>query len=310
MRTRSFRAAAHVLHLSQPAVSGQIARLERELHLTLLDRGPTGSILTPEGKQILPHLLAFVESTELIRRASVEIQGVVQQTLTIVGETRHLRVVLPDTLGMLKRHYDRLTVRVEAKSEVDVYRAIRAGNADLGLVVLEGPRTVPDDITNAAMFDLGPLGVAVRPGLPALAQTTGPIDPTLLQGEPLIMIAGDGAIEAANRFFPPDARCGVSVVDDVGVGIELVHHGLGLMVVTSITAYLANPDVEWRELIGGPIYTGYIAHAGESRLTQAARMVMDRLAFWTTKYSEDFHHNRVTGQLEVSDGLMRPPRAQ
>lgn len=305
VRTKSFRGAAQALHMSQPAVSGHIARLERELQLNLLERGPSGSLLTAEGERILPHLRAFAESSELIRRASAEIHGVEQQTLTILGETRHLHVILPDTLSMLKRQYADLTVRVETKSEDEVYRAIRSGQADLGVIVLEDPQTVPDDITAVPMFDLGPLGVAARPGCAALAGTIGPIDAHLLDDEPLITLTNDKAMDVAIHYLPPANRPGVSVVDDIGVGIDLVRHGLGVMALSSITTYMIGPDIDWRELVGAPVYTGYIVHGGEARMTQAARAFMEYLRIWTTKYGGDFHHNRVTGRLEVSAGMRR-----
>ena len=51
--TKSFRRAAQSLRISQPAVSGHIARLERELRLTLVERRAGGSVLTPAGHRIV-----------------------------------------------------------------------------------------------------------------------------------------------------------------------------------------------------------------------------------------------------------------
>ncbi len=53
--TGSFRAAAARMFTSQPAVSRTIARLERELGAELLERGPRGTRLTPEGSILVEH---------------------------------------------------------------------------------------------------------------------------------------------------------------------------------------------------------------------------------------------------------------
>src|SRR4051794_10159481 len=58
---RSFSAAARSLSLTQPAVSQQVAALEREVGGRLLDRSPGGLRLTPAGEVLLAHADAIAE---------------------------------------------------------------------------------------------------------------------------------------------------------------------------------------------------------------------------------------------------------
>src|SRR3954451_1416954 len=51
----SFSAAAEALSYSQPAVSQQIARLEAQAGVKLLDRQPKGIKLTPAGEALARH---------------------------------------------------------------------------------------------------------------------------------------------------------------------------------------------------------------------------------------------------------------
>ena len=60
-RAGSFSAAARELSLTQPAVSQQVAALERELGARLLHRGPGGLSLTDAGALALEHAEALAE---------------------------------------------------------------------------------------------------------------------------------------------------------------------------------------------------------------------------------------------------------
>ncbi|WP_218822007.1 LysR family transcriptional regulator, partial [Haematobacter genomosp. 1] len=53
VRNGSSTAAARILGVTQPAVSGQIARLERSLGFDLFSRQSGGLVLTPNGKLFL-----------------------------------------------------------------------------------------------------------------------------------------------------------------------------------------------------------------------------------------------------------------
>jgi regulatory helix-turn-helix LysR family protein len=55
-----FGAAADLLGLTQQAVSKRVAKLEAALGATLLDRAPTGTVLTKDGATFLPHARALV----------------------------------------------------------------------------------------------------------------------------------------------------------------------------------------------------------------------------------------------------------
>jgi DNA-binding transcriptional LysR family regulator len=58
----SITEAARLLHLTQPAVSHQLAELERETRTVLLNRRPRGVSLTPAGNAALPHARRALEA--------------------------------------------------------------------------------------------------------------------------------------------------------------------------------------------------------------------------------------------------------
>ncbi len=56
-KNSSIKRAAVELNTTQSAVSKRLDRLEKALSVRLLDRGPTGTTLTYQGKRILNHAL-------------------------------------------------------------------------------------------------------------------------------------------------------------------------------------------------------------------------------------------------------------
>src|SRR4051794_18042274 len=66
-RRGSFSAAAEALNYTQPAVSQQVARLERQTGVTLVDRTPRGIRLTAAGEALLrrtERVLAELQAAE------------------------------------------------------------------------------------------------------------------------------------------------------------------------------------------------------------------------------------------------------
>lgn len=67
--------AATLLHVTQPAVSGQIKTLEEQLHLRLFERGPAGVRLTKAGQALLPKARAAVAAAAEFRNAANQLEG-------------------------------------------------------------------------------------------------------------------------------------------------------------------------------------------------------------------------------------------
>jgi DNA-binding transcriptional LysR family regulator len=67
--------AAEAVHLSQPAISGQIKALERDFGVTLFERTPSGMVLTPAGKRLLAHAEAVIGEAQNLRSAALDLRG-------------------------------------------------------------------------------------------------------------------------------------------------------------------------------------------------------------------------------------------
>jgi DNA-binding transcriptional LysR family regulator len=73
-RYGGFREAAKHRGLSQPAVTQHIKRLEQSLNVSLIDRSPFRSTLTPEGRIFLPYAEHLLSICKRARTAFVSVQ--------------------------------------------------------------------------------------------------------------------------------------------------------------------------------------------------------------------------------------------
>ncbi len=129
---RSFTAAARRLHVTQQTLSAHIAALERELgHSLLRRRNPLE--LTHEGEVFLAHAQSIeADLTDMRRGLSGEDN---EQTGTLrvgIAHTRG-RVILPDTIRTFTDEYPRIAVKLNEGSNVEINRALAAGELDLAI---------------------------------------------------------------------------------------------------------------------------------------------------------------------------------
>ena len=64
----SLRRASEHLHISQPALSEAMTKLEKELGVTLLDRHRSGARISVAGRELLQPIVEVLESVERLAR--------------------------------------------------------------------------------------------------------------------------------------------------------------------------------------------------------------------------------------------------
>ena len=99
-RAGSFSAAARELSLTQPAVSQQVAALERELGAQLLHRGPGGLTLTDAGSLALEHADALAERLAIADAQLAEL-GSEEEKLRVGAFPSALATIVPAAIERL-----------------------------------------------------------------------------------------------------------------------------------------------------------------------------------------------------------------
>ncbi|MER7174278.1 LysR family transcriptional regulator [Streptomyces mesophilus] len=95
-RERHFARAAESCYVSQPALSAAIAKLERELNVTLINRGHTYEGLTPEGERLVVWAKRILAEQEAFKAEVAAVQSGITGTLRLGTEpTASTTLALP-----------------------------------------------------------------------------------------------------------------------------------------------------------------------------------------------------------------------
>ena len=151
----SFSEAATALSFTQPAVSQQIARLERELGTRLLARNARGVTLTPAGEVLLRHAEAMLAQ---LREAQAEVQavaGVERPRLRVGAFASAAASIMPPALAELRSAHPAAAVTMRVAEMPDSLDALRTGELDLSVIIdaVNAPLDFPADVEVADLFD-------------------------------------------------------------------------------------------------------------------------------------------------------------
>jgi DNA-binding transcriptional LysR family regulator len=129
----SFSRAAEALALTQPAVSQQLAALERQLGARLLDRGPGGVAPTELGAVLLAHADALADRLALAGAQMGEVIGAEARRLRLGAFPSALATVVPGAIARLREAEPELEVSVVEDSSPAL--AARVGDGELHVAV-------------------------------------------------------------------------------------------------------------------------------------------------------------------------------
>lgn len=129
-REGSLTRAAERMHMTQPALSLQVKKLQDEIGLSLFERTPRGMRLTDAGRRLLPSAERALQAVTGFRAAAVGLQG------TVHGQLRIGTILDPEFLrlgAVLHRLADRhpvLAFHLRHGMSGAVAREVEQGNLD------------------------------------------------------------------------------------------------------------------------------------------------------------------------------------
>ncbi len=133
----TFTEAARRAHLSQPALSASIRRLEDAFGAQLLLRGPAGAELSAAGAALVPRAQAALAAIEDGRRAVAEIAGLQAGEVRIGAGATACTYLLPPVLAAFRHEHAGVRIRLREAPTDKVLDDLSAGELDLGIVTIK-----------------------------------------------------------------------------------------------------------------------------------------------------------------------------
>jgi len=138
----TFTEAARRAHLSQPALTASIRRLELALGARLLSRGRTGAELTAAGEALLPRARAALAAVDEGRRVVEEVVGLHAGEVRLGAGATACTYFLPPVLAAFRSRHPGVRLLLREAFTDQLEAALDAGELDLA-VITAGERPPP-----------------------------------------------------------------------------------------------------------------------------------------------------------------------
>ena len=167
--------AALALHLSQPAVSGQLRQLQDEFGEPLYQREGRGIRLTSAGEQLAVYATRIRETVGQARAYRNALRGLERGTLRIGASTTPASYLLPYLIAEFHRQHPDVTVHTINGNTTEIVAAL--GSLDIAMIE-------------------GPVGADLPPGTEVTAWREDEIVALAPSGHALAAVAGGVTLEA------------------------------------------------------------------------------------------------------------------
>jgi DNA-binding transcriptional LysR family regulator len=269
---RNFTRAGERVHVAQPAVSAQIARLEREVGHRLLDRSRRETRLTAAGHAMLPYARAALSAVANARLAIDELAQLVKGTVTLGAVTSH-NVDIPTLLADFHRAHPAVEITLSTDGSEALIDGVQSGALDAAIVSV-GPDEVPSGLAVEVVTDEA-IDAAVCLDDPWAGLTS--IGLAQLVERPLIALPMGAGIRAQLERACAAAGLAPHVAFEASTPValaELAEHGLGVAIVPQSVSR-THPGLSAIEI--APDLRGRLVFAWRSSgpMSPAARVLVD-----------------------------------
>jgi LysR family transcriptional regulator, transcriptional activator of the cysJI operon len=177
----SFTTSGKSLRKSQSAISLQIAGLERQFGLRLIDRSTRPIKLTEAGRLFLQFSVQIVNQTADLERTMSELAGGILGEVRIGATTSVGAYLLPPIARQLIEAFPKLSITIMSLPQTSVLTAVRTSEVDFAFVLSD---KVPDDL-EVTTLKKEPLWFVTSPGNAILKNL--PLTMTDLRSVPFIL---------------------------------------------------------------------------------------------------------------------------
>lgn len=299
--TLSFRRTAEQVHLSQPAVSGIVARLEESLGARLFERSTRSVRLTDAGQALLAHARTLHATAQTAAAAVQDVVELRAGRVRVAALPSLAATVVPVVFARFAAAHPQVELGLLDSLSVASFELVRAGQADFALTA-ENPAFA--DLSYAALTS-DPFVLLVPPGH-ELAAGTAPLRWADVIGLPHISMpaptsvrqyADAALLELGHRFVPRYE------VEHLATINAMVASGLGVAALPELAALVARGQaVVQRRLIDPEVQRpiGLVTARGRT-LSSAAQAVAALLREEVQRVSRGHRLPRATHSVKRSN---------
>ena len=194
-REGSVTAAAHALHLTQPAVSMQIRQLEDHLGITLFESVGRGLQITEPGRDLAAIARDLLERMDDLALAASELRGVRRGRVRL-GVVSTAKYFVPRLLAKFLDSHPGLELKLNVYNRERIIEQLQTFAIDLGIM----GRPPEGSSLTGIPFAPNPLAIVAPPTHPLSRRSR--IAPEELESQPFIVReSGSGTRIAMDRFL-------------------------------------------------------------------------------------------------------------
>jgi DNA-binding transcriptional LysR family regulator len=234
----SLRRASEHLHLSQPALSESLTKLEKELGVTLLNRRRAGTEVSATGRALLPIISEVIEAADRLLAAAGD-QLTAARMVRIGTVNAGTSTLLLPTLRAFQDRFPDASVEVRNLQQDEIHHGLLDGTLDVGLTNLLPGDDVAPELAGVDLLRGRP--VAVLPHDHPLAELDEVSVEDLRAERFVAMRSGYLMYRFAHRLFGSELPAAWHSTDGAEMGTLMVADGLGVTVL---------PDYS---VVGGPL---------------------------------------------------------
>lgn len=229
-----FGRAAAAVHVSQPALSGQIKKVEAFLGTRFFERSNRRVAITPMGAQVVEQARVVLEEArkiaDLVRSGDEPLCGKLRLgAITTLGP-----YYLPHVLAPLRKRYPRLTLHLREGMTDDLLADLRTGSLD---AVLASPTAAFDDSLRVLPLFIEPFLLAAPTSHP-LAKKAG-LRPLDLRAADMVLLEDGHCLKDQTVAICPANRRG-NIHQYHATSLETLRHlvasGLGYTLIPQLAA--------------------------------------------------------------------------
>jgi DNA-binding transcriptional LysR family regulator len=219
--------AAETLHLSQPALSGQIKALEEHFGVSLFQRMSSGMALTPSGRRLLPHAEGIIGAVAQLGHAAQGLRGQPTGKLSLGTVLEPSFVRVGDLLARAVERYPQIELELHQVVSHEALVGIRNGTLDASFYF--GPMPEPDldcvalrEITYCIALPTAWADELLTADWAALAPRPWIVAPEASSHRRLVLELFAGRAALPERTIESDNESVIVNLVESGVGISLV----------------------------------------------------------------------------------------